>query len=1034
MSTHRSIAHTLRHLLLLLLVGLCAGETAQANTIGPQSIAIGITHACALTDSGGVKCWGSGPNGQLGNDSTNSTATPLLVKGITTAVALAAGKHHTCALLANNTVRCWGWNVYGVLGTAIVLNGASSDPVEIPLTGVYEIAAGRHHNCARLFDDSLRCWGHNNYGQLGNGSTTDSAVPVEVSGIISARLIAAGSEHSCARLSGGTVRCWGANDYGQLGNGSHIDSSVPVEVAGLPFAMSVTVGADSTCARISDNTARCWGSNSYGQLGDGTNFGSPTPVTVSGLTGVTGMSSGVDFACATLNTGGARCWGTNGHGQLGDGSLTDRPTAVSVSGLFNSAAIVAGYDTTCARGSDQSITCWGNNRQGQLGIGSIGLERSATALEVYGLATATTVDSGGQHVCATLNDQTARCWGSNQYGQMGDGSTTDRSAPVTVSGLSTVQAVATGRSHACARLGDGSVRCWGRNGEGALGNGTNIDNSTPVAATGLFSISGIATGAYHSCAVRTDGRVFCWGRNSSYQIGDGSWQNRLTPVQVPGITTATQVVAGEEHTCALLADRTVLCWGYNSMGQVGNDTVSIAYTPIAVSGINDVIWITTGDFHTCAMRANRDLYCWGANGYGQVSGVEHMPSNTVMTPLLVAGIPETALVDAGADHTCMLAYVNNYPAYCWGKNQLGQTAAGNFNTYAPIHLVQGMDGAVPAWIVAGYDQSCVRVFGGAVRCFGSNQNGQLGIGHLAYEVLPQSVLGSPFHTWPVTSSASGNGSIAPVAQTVDHGAAATFTVIAGAHHHVGSTSGSGCTVSPLGGDAWQVASVQSACSISVSFAIDQYALDYYATAGGHIDGPAHQMVDYGQNGLPVTAVPDTGYQFVQWSDGRTDNPRSDSLVASALAVTAQFTNATVDLQVAVSNGRDSVQTGDTLSYDITLANTGIDAVSGASIHGAIPPQLGPATWTCLPAFSTAPCPTGPNGSGSGDFDLVVNLNGGTHLRYALTATVYGSVGEHVWFQVTATAPAGVADGDLSNNTASDWDPIVNVAIFANGFE
>jgi alpha-tubulin suppressor-like RCC1 family protein len=343
-------------------------------------------------------------------------------------------------------------------------------PALRPITAV---ATGDFHSCALLADGTARCWGRNDDGQLGNGTTTDSSTPVTVTGLTDAVAMTAWRGHSCALLADGTARCWGRNDSGQLGNGTTTDSSTPVT-----DAVAISTAGDHTCALLADHTVACWGRNDSGQLGNGTTTDSSTPVTVTGLTDVTAIAAGTT-TCALLAVRSVRCWGR----LPGSGTGVFSSATVPIDGLGNVAAISSGDTHTCALLADHTAVCWGENRSGQLGNGSDTASSVPVAVHLAGIATITV---GSSHTCALLTDGDARCWGRNDFGQLGNGTTipTDTHRPLValptpVIGLHGATAVAPAVRHTCALLGDGTARCWGGISDGELGN-RDLGSTLPV--------------------------------------------------------------------------------------------------------------------------------------------------------------------------------------------------------------------------------------------------------------------------------------------------------------------------------------------------------------------------------------------------------------------------------------------------------------------------------------------------------------------------------------------------------------------------
>ena len=249
---------------------------------GIRAITASRSHSCALTTGGSVKCWGWNKGGQLGDGTTTNRQMPVNVNGLTSNVqAISASSTHTCALTTSGGVKCWGVNEYGQLG-----DGTTTDrltPVEVSglTSGVQAITLVSGHTCVLTTEGGVKCWGYNYYGQVGDGTSNSRLTPVDVSGLTSGvKSIATGGAHTCALTTSGGVKCWGWNEWGQLGDGTTIERWTPVDVSGLTSGVQTISAVDHTCALTMGGGVKCWGSNWYGQLGDGTTTTRPTPVDV----------------------------------------------------------------------------------------------------------------------------------------------------------------------------------------------------------------------------------------------------------------------------------------------------------------------------------------------------------------------------------------------------------------------------------------------------------------------------------------------------------------------------------------------------------------------------------------------------------------------------------------------------------------------------------------------------------------------------------------------------------------------------------
>jgi len=716
--------------LLVLLVSL-APLLAQASVlvVGPSG------HSCFRTPTNGLKCTGANGNGALGDGTTIPRAAPVDVVGLTSGVIAAdVGSNHSCAVTAAGAVKCWGRGSEGQLGTGAVTDSLTPTTVSGLATGASAVALGNYYSCALTTTGGVKCWGDNLSGQLGDGTTTASLVPVDVSGLQSGvSNISAGQEHACATLDTGEVRCWGNNASGRLGDGTTTNSSVPVTVVGISSnGERVIVGGNHSCAIVSGNGLKCWGRNQFGQLGIGSNTDSLTAVDVTGLTSnVIGAAAGVRNVCALLTGGTVQCTGSNSVGQVGDGTLVDRNLMVPVIGLDSDVVEIGSRGfATCALLDDGRVQCWGENGAGKFGTGTI--NGRPTPTQVAGLTSGNTaIAVGDLHACALTAATGVKCWGLNSNRQLGDGTNTNRNAPVDVTGLTSgVLAITAGARHTCALVSGGSVQCWGRNAEGQVGAGDNVGPKPPttVIANGALAVraSGLRT-----CALVTGGGVKCWGANTSGQVGNSTISASVNaPADVTGLTSgATDIQLGYSHSCAVTSagPSGLLCWGSNSGGQVGDNSPGIDRSaPVPVSGLSSgVVKVDGGGQHTCALNGAGGVSCWGLNtSYQLLNGTYYTPASTPQpVPALTSGVSSIAL---GTFHSCFL--LNTGGVRCGGGNYEGPLGTGNVSDELNgLATPVGLDSGVSA-IGAGESLGCALTNGGAVKCWSRNLFGEAGDG------------------------------------------------------------------------------------------------------------------------------------------------------------------------------------------------------------------------------------------------------------------------------------------------------------------
>jgi alpha-tubulin suppressor-like RCC1 family protein len=564
------------------------------------SLVAGNNLFCAILKSGGVTCWYEYRPEEVFTE--NHLTGSIL--------AIAISKTVACIITMAQGIQCWGKNDHGQLGYGGISTEIDKPKDVLGINDSTAIAAGDKHVCSLSMSGGVLCWGDNEYGELGNGTTTDSPVPMEVTGLQSDVIaIDAGTHHTCAVKTSGEAYCWG-----QMGSASQVFDlgSLPAKITDQQKHYSIlamAVGYHHTCVGIQTSIStfnypaalKCWGNNQYGQLGDGTTITSKKPIDVKFTVArsVYLMAAGQYHTCGVLSGEGVACWGKNDSGQLGDGSIVDRNTPAKVNGL----------DTV--------------GRSGNINIRSIA--------------------AGGNHTCVLYETGEVFCWGNNQHGQLGDGTTENRFTPVSVQGLSTgAQSIVLGEDHTCARLKTGKVKCWGRNDFGQLGDGTWTDRSSPVDISGLENQAmDVVVGNHHTCAMTTGYPMFqCWGSNQYGQLGDNTTTNRNTPVVVSYFDGAwsNRIMASGDHTCATAAldlekGRTGwVCWGGNQYGLLGNGSVVNSLIPVWVTVWPEMIdskpsfkIIESRGHHTCFLfnvesyvQEDSDLECWGDNSDGQL--------------------------------------------------------------------------------------------------------------------------------------------------------------------------------------------------------------------------------------------------------------------------------------------------------------------------------------------------------------------------------------------------------------------------------
>lgn len=620
-------------------------------------VSAGYAHSCAVADKQAF-CWGINTNGFLGNNSTTASQIPVPV-------------------------------------TTTVMNGS-----------VTAISAGYAHTCA-VANGAAYCWGLGTSGQLGNAASATSLVPVKVAGTLTGRTvttISAGTNFACA--NGNTpVGCWGLGTSYQLGNASNITKNLGVDVSlSGPECPVGSVRVGSSCTLV-EGTAYYFqlGYSIGGWTAPNSSWTKGTTTTRSGLdptlsshtaTTITATwDAAPDFqdsypeytVSRSTNSGGSNPQTvtiTPGLSATDSGGVPTTRTWSQVSVGTNHACAIL----------DGSVYCWGLNTNGQLGVGDTTERAEPTKVTLPG--TATKVSAGAAHTCA-VSGGAAYCWGINTYGQLGNNSTAQSTTPVSVANQSgfTVLDVSAGTDHSCAVTQGGQSWCWGRNNYGQLGNNSTTNSSVPVGplagAIPAGTVTQISAGLTHSCAV-ANGQAYCWGRGNYGQLGFNSTQSNLPAAVLTtyglGAQVVSEVSAGSNHSCAIAAAK-AYCWGYDNYGQVGNGATVPAATyatqaVVTTTMTGSVTSISAGISTTCATAAGK-IYCWGLGTSGQLGNRASTNQTSPVAAMSQAALAGDTATDSatGSTHSCGIA---DGALYCWGISTNGRL--GNRDTSTSIIL------------------------------------------------------------------------------------------------------------------------------------------------------------------------------------------------------------------------------------------------------------------------------------------------------------------------------------------------------------
>lgn len=665
-------------------------------------VSLGTQHTCAIKTDGSLYCWGYNYWSVLGTGTLQSPfqqLAPLRI-GTDTWKQVSAGELQTCAIKSDDTLWCWGTNQTGAVGTGTTMQVPA--PTQITAMKWLAISASISHTCGIDSDHHRWCWGDGTYGELGDGLSGSSAIPYiqgtpKQIGVDTWDSIIAGYYMTCGIKTDGTLWCNGTNSLGQLGNNTTNAQTLPVQIGVNDKFYEVQTRFGTTCAHSKDGTLQCWGFNLWGMVGDGSTTQRNQPMTVALSTDWTAFGVGLGAVCGSHFDGRVECWGNDDFGEAGfadQANATTSPREVDTGGALTSYGM--GDLNSCAITSKHALVCTGQTSFGQLANGA-GIRTAPTQV----LGQYARVAAGDQFTCAHTSAGATACWGFNNVQQLGLGDATPREVPPTppVPTMPPLD-LAAGGNDACELRGDHKAYCWGQNDHGQLDGATGMG---PVVMATPMTVKNIAM-RDHGCAIQNDNTIACWGPNDSGQLGNNSTA-QATNAMVGGNWIALST--GAAWTCGIKNDHHLFCWGNDRDDEVPDSLVGpIKLNPVDVG--NPFVAVSAGQTHGCAIKMDNTLQCWG---FGTLDKA---------TPV---GTAQWKAVAAGNQFTCGIQMDGSL--WCWGQNNTGQLGLGNFVNQAQPTQV----GTETDWtsVTLGASHACATKSNLALYCWGLDDRGQLGL-------------------------------------------------------------------------------------------------------------------------------------------------------------------------------------------------------------------------------------------------------------------------------------------------------------------
>jgi alpha-tubulin suppressor-like RCC1 family protein len=653
----------------------------------------------AIDSTGALYMWGQNTTGQLGDGTVVTKSSPVQI-GASSWSAVSIGWSHAAAIDSVGRLFTWGDNVYGQLGDS-TRNVSKSSPVLIGSSSWSAVSAGDLYTAAIDINGRLYIWGLNIYGAHGDGTTIDKSSPVQI-GTSSWAFVSAGNSVTAAIDSVGRLFTWGYNTGGWLGDNTGVSKSSPVQIGTSSWTKVAAAKTYNTAAIDINGRLFSWGSLF---IGDNQTSGRSSPVQI-GTSSWTKVTSGNGSSVIDIN-GNLWAWGENNGGGLGDGTTVAKSSPVQIAATVAGAiyyswtAVSAGLDSAFALNNLGRLYAWGNNATNQLGDGTITLRISPIQI---GSSSWSAVSAGGTHTAAIDTTGTLYGWGFNTSGQVGDGTAVTKSLPTLANNppysYNTTSWSYVGLSNAIDSTG--ALYAWGVNASGQLGDGTTTNRSVPIkiGSSSWSVVDGNSFSNNNNLGLDINGRLFTWGLASSYQLGDVTTTNKSSPVQIglDTVVTDTSFNLISSGTGNFFYGRgisgSLYGWGNNSISQLGissgiNPFVNNPQRTLASTNFynTSATWrkISLGASHTMAIDTTGGLWVWGLNTSGQLG------DNTIVSKSSPVKIGSSSWTFVKASHFISIAITTQGALYAWGFNDRGNpaNASAGASTSSPVLCYAG---------------------------------------------------------------------------------------------------------------------------------------------------------------------------------------------------------------------------------------------------------------------------------------------------------------------------------------------------------